>query len=70
MVLTRGVEEGIHLLNGTSNSLAQELHDMSQSQVNVGSFVMILMWRVILSKVRWAYAKETPVSCDKLRQFV
>lgn len=33
LVLTRHVEEGINLLNGTSNSLAQELHDMSQSQV-------------------------------------
>ncbi|XP_055691808.1 rab11 family-interacting protein 3 isoform X3 [Lutzomyia longipalpis] len=32
LVLTRGVEEGRNLLNGTSNSLAQELHDMSQSQ--------------------------------------
>lgn len=33
VLLTRGVEEGINLLNGTSNSLAQELHDMSQTQV-------------------------------------
>ncbi|XP_055705010.1 rab11 family-interacting protein 3 isoform X6 [Phlebotomus papatasi] len=33
LVLTRGVEEGRNLLNGTSNSLAQELHDMSQSQL-------------------------------------
>lgn len=33
MVLTRGVEEGRNLLNGTSNSLAQELEEMSQSQV-------------------------------------
>lgn len=33
LVLTRGVEEGINLLNGTSNSLAQELIDMSQTQV-------------------------------------
>ncbi|GAB0087908.1 Peptidyl-prolyl cis-trans isomerase [Sergentomyia squamirostris] len=33
LVLTRGVEEGRNLLNGTSNSLAQELHDMSESQL-------------------------------------
>lgn len=32
-VLTRGVEEGRHLLNGTLNSLAQELEEMSQAQV-------------------------------------
>uniref|UniRef100_A0A1B0DF03 Rab11-FIP3/4 domain-containing protein n=1 Tax=Phlebotomus papatasi TaxID=29031 RepID=A0A1B0DF03_PHLPP len=35
LVLTRGVEEGRNLLNGTSNSLAQELHDMSQSQLEL-----------------------------------
>lgn len=33
-VLTRGVEEGRHLLNGTLNSLAQELEEMSQAQVS------------------------------------
>lgn len=33
MVLTKGVEEGRNLLNGTSNSLAQELEAMSQNQV-------------------------------------
>ncbi|XP_037936612.1 rab11 family-interacting protein 4B isoform X4 [Teleopsis dalmanni] len=32
-VLTRGVEEGRHLLNGTLNSLAQELEEMSQAQL-------------------------------------
>ncbi|XP_055856896.1 rab11 family-interacting protein 4B isoform X8 [Episyrphus balteatus] len=32
-VLTRGVEEGRHLLNGTLNSLAQELEEMSQTQL-------------------------------------
>lgn len=35
MVLTRGLEEGRSLLNGTSNSLAQELDDMSHVQVNL-----------------------------------
>lgn len=34
LVLTRGVEEGRILLNGTSNSLAKELEEMDQSQVN------------------------------------
>lgn len=34
-VLTRGVEEGRHLLNGTLNSLAQELEEMSQAQVSL-----------------------------------
>lgn len=33
MVLTRGVEEGRNLLNGTSNSLAHELGEMSERQV-------------------------------------
>ncbi|XP_069968242.1 rab11 family-interacting protein 3 isoform X12 [Bactrocera oleae] len=32
-VLTRGVEEGRNLLNGTLNSLAQELEEMSQAQL-------------------------------------
>ncbi|XP_037879906.1 rab11 family-interacting protein 4B isoform X8 [Glossina fuscipes] len=36
-VLTRGVEEGRHLLNGTLNSLAQELEEMSQAQGSVDS---------------------------------
>lgn len=34
MVLTRGVEEGRNLLNGTSNSLAQELGELNDRQVN------------------------------------
>ena len=33
MVLTRGVEEGRNLLNGTSNSLAQELCEMNSREV-------------------------------------
>lgn len=33
MVLTRGVEEGRNLLNGTSNSLAQELDELNDRQV-------------------------------------
>lgn len=37
MVLTKGVEEGRNLLNGTSNSLAQELEAMSQNQDTVDS---------------------------------
>uniref|UniRef100_A0A1A9WE53 FIP-RBD domain-containing protein n=1 Tax=Glossina brevipalpis TaxID=37001 RepID=A0A1A9WE53_9MUSC len=36
-VLTRGVEEGRHLLNGTLNNLAQELEEMSQAQESVDS---------------------------------
>ncbi|XP_014088483.1 rab11 family-interacting protein 4B isoform X7 [Bactrocera oleae] len=36
-VLTRGVEEGRNLLNGTLNSLAQELEEMSQAQDSVDS---------------------------------
>lgn len=35
MVLTRGVEEGRNLLNGTSNSLAQELDELNDRQVNI-----------------------------------
>ncbi|XP_038107481.1 rab11 family-interacting protein 4B isoform X3 [Culex quinquefasciatus] len=35
MVLTKGVEEGRNLLNGTSNSLAQELEAMSQNQLQI-----------------------------------
>lgn len=34
IVLNRGVEEGRNLLNGTANSLAQELGQMDQLQVN------------------------------------
>lgn len=34
MMLTRGVEEGRNLLNGTSNSLAQELGELNERQVN------------------------------------
>ncbi|XP_058835688.1 rab11 family-interacting protein 4B isoform X3 [Topomyia yanbarensis] len=35
VVLTKGVEEGRNLLNGTSNSLAQELEAMSQNQLQI-----------------------------------
>lgn len=35
VVLTKGVEEGRNLLNGATNSLAQELEAMSQNQVSV-----------------------------------
>lgn len=34
MILTHGVEEGRNLLNGTSNSLAQELNELNDRQVN------------------------------------
>lgn len=34
MILTRGVEEGRNLLNGTSNSLAQELDELNDRQVD------------------------------------
>lgn len=34
IVLTRGVEEGRNLLNGTSNSLAQELGELNDRQVS------------------------------------
>lgn len=40
MVLTKGVEEGRNLLNGTSNSLAQELEAMSQNQVSCGASLL------------------------------
>lgn len=33
MMLTRGVEEGRNLLNGTSNSLAEELGELNERQV-------------------------------------
>ncbi|KRK01860.1 rab11 family-interacting protein 4B isoform X5 [Drosophila yakuba] len=36
-MLTNGVEQGRHLLNGTLNSLAQELEEMSQAQDSVDS---------------------------------
>lgn len=35
VVLTRGVEEGRSLLNGPSNSLAQELQQMNNNQVRI-----------------------------------
>lgn len=35
MVLNRGVEEGRHLLNGTSNSLAYELGEMNNREVTL-----------------------------------
>jgi Rab11 family-interacting protein 3/4 len=38
LMLNRGIEEGRHLLNGTSNSLAQELEAMSQNQVRIYIF--------------------------------
>lgn len=34
VMLTRGVEQGINLLNGTSASLAKELEAMGQAQVS------------------------------------
>lgn len=34
MVLTRSVEEGRNLLNGTSNNLAEELSELNERQVN------------------------------------
>ncbi|XP_058126409.1 rab11 family-interacting protein 4 isoform X3 [Anopheles ziemanni] len=37
MMLTRSIEEGRNLVNGTSNSLAQELEAMSQNQDTVDS---------------------------------
>lgn len=42
-VLTRGVEEGRHLLNGTLNSLAQELEEMSQAQVSYSLIDVIFL---------------------------
>lgn len=39
MVLTRGVEEGRNLLNGTSNSLAQELDELNDRQVKFTKFI-------------------------------
>lgn len=51
LVLTRGVEEGINLLNGTSNSLAQELHDMSQTQVRKRDLITIES--LIIVQISW-----------------
>lgn len=42
MVLTRGVEEGRNLLNGTSNSLAQELDELNDRQVMKWKLIVIL----------------------------
>lgn len=39
MMLTRGVEEGRNLLNGTSNSLAQELGELNERQVMIESSI-------------------------------
>lgn len=39
MVLTRGVEEGRNLLNGTSHSLAQELDELNDRQVNIDIYI-------------------------------
>ncbi|XP_037909279.1 rab11 family-interacting protein 4B isoform X5 [Hermetia illucens] len=49
-VLSRGVEEGRHLLNGTLNSLAQELEEMSQAQDSVDSATL-----ASLSQLQQAY---------------
>lgn len=51
MILTRGVEEGRNLLNGTSNSLAQELGEMSDRQVSHKlrfSFTSSYMFRFVI----------------------
>lgn len=43
MILTRGVEEGRNLLNGTSNSLAQELDELNDRQVCIPSKQLIFI---------------------------
>lgn len=51
-VLTRGVEEGRHLLNGTLNSLAQELEEMSQAQVSCFHKMFALFLKHVLFKLK------------------
>lgn len=53
LMLTRGLEEGRSLLlNGTSNSLAQELEAMSQNQVCAHIFFRILVILLVLCAAR------------------
>ncbi|KPU77961.1 uncharacterized protein Dana_GF24596, isoform E [Drosophila ananassae] len=47
-MLTNGVEQGRHLLNGTLNSLAQELEEMSQAQDSVDSATLASLSQVML----------------------
>lgn len=49
-VLSRGVEEGRHLLNGTLNSLAQELEEMSQAQVIYCVFSIFFSYWMLLTQ--------------------
>lgn len=44
MMLTRGVEEGRNLLNGTSNSLAQELGELNERQVMIESSINLKLY--------------------------
>uniref|UniRef100_U5EP68 Putative centrosomal protein nuf n=1 Tax=Corethrella appendiculata TaxID=1370023 RepID=U5EP68_9DIPT len=49
IMLTRGVEEGRNLLNGTSNSLAQELEAMSQNQDTIDSSTLASLTQLQLA---------------------
>ncbi|XP_055312249.1 rab11 family-interacting protein 4A isoform X4 [Sitodiplosis mosellana] len=53
MVLTRGVEEGRNLLNGTSNSLAQEIDELNDRQDSVDSATL-----ASLTKLQAAYQEK------------
>lgn len=64
MVLTRGVEEGRNLLNGTSNSLAQELDELNDRQDSVDSATL-----ASLSKLQLAY-QEKEEENQRLKHYI
>ncbi|KAL5292231.1 RAB11FIP4.2 family protein [Megaselia abdita] len=63
-VLSRGVEEGRHLLNGTLNSLAQELEEMTQAQDSVDSATL-----ASLSQLQQAF-QEKDEENNRLKHYI
>ncbi|XP_031632523.1 rab11 family-interacting protein 4 isoform X9 [Contarinia nasturtii] len=65
MVLTRGVEEGRNLLNGTSNSLAQEIDELNDRQDSVDSASTLAS----LTKLQAAY-QEKEEENQRLKHYI
>ncbi|XP_055385892.1 rab11 family-interacting protein 4B isoform X4 [Condylostylus longicornis] len=63
-VFTRGVEEGRHLLNGTLNSLAQELEELTQAQDSVDSATL-----ASLSQLQQAF-KDKEEENQRLKNYI
>jgi len=64
MILTRGVEEGRNLLNGTSNSLAQELDELNDRQGSVDSATL-----ASLTQLQMAY-QEKEEENQRLKHYI